>query len=90
MIANEMANVRYDKYPVSDGHMLIITHRHVSNYFEFTPEERIAMFESLEEAKLLLDKERYPDGYYSWNRRRGSGRTDRLACACSPHTPLYR
>lgn len=43
--------------------MLIIPHRHVSNYFELTPEERIAMFELLEEAKLLLDKERNPDGY---------------------------
>jgi diadenosine tetraphosphate (Ap4A) HIT family hydrolase len=63
VIANEMAHVRYDKYPVSDGHMLIIPHRHVSNYFELTPEERIAMFELLEEAKLLLDKERKPDGY---------------------------
>ena len=52
IIANEVAHVRYDKYPVSDGHMLIIPHRHVSNYFELTPEERIAMFELLEEAKL--------------------------------------
>ena len=63
VIANEKAHVRYDKYPVSDGHMLIIPHRHVSNYFELTPEERIAMFELLEEVKLLLGKGRNPDGY---------------------------
>ena len=43
--------------------MLIIPHRHVSNYFELTPEERIAMFELLEDTKLLLDKERKPDGF---------------------------
>ena len=63
VIANKLAHVRYDKYPVSEGHILIIPHRHVSSYFELTAEERIAMFELLEDAKLLLDRERKPDGY---------------------------
>jgi len=63
VIANELAHVNYDKYPVNEGHMLIIPHRHVSSYFELTAEEKIAMFELLEDAKLLLDKERKPEGY---------------------------
>lgn len=63
VLANELAHARYDKYPVSDGHILIIPHRHVSNYFDLTSEERMAMFELLDEAKVLLDKERTPDGY---------------------------
>ena len=43
--------------------MLIIPHHHVSSYFELTAEEKITMFELLEDALLLLDKERKPDGY---------------------------
>lgn len=30
----------YDKYPVSPGHTLIIPKRHVSSYFDLSPQER--------------------------------------------------
>lgn len=63
VLSNALAHARYDKYPVSDGHLLVIPNRHVSSYFDLTAEERIAMFELLDEARVLLDKDRKPDGY---------------------------
>jgi ATP adenylyltransferase len=33
-----------DNYPVSDGHYLIIPHRHVSNFFDLTGAERHEVF----------------------------------------------
>ena len=63
VITNDLAYARYDKYPVSNGHMLIIPLRHVSNFFELTEKERKAVFELVDEVKVLLDKEHKPDGY---------------------------
>jgi diadenosine tetraphosphate (Ap4A) HIT family hydrolase len=60
---NELAWARYDLYPVSPGHMLIITKRHVADFFETTPEERRAINDLLEEAKHLLERDFKPDGY---------------------------
>ena len=63
LLQNELAWAHYDKYPVSPGHLLIITRRHVQSYFDTTPKERLALNQLLEEAKKLLDKEYRPDGY---------------------------
>ena len=63
VLNNDLAYVRYDKYPVNDGHLLVIPFRHVSNYFELTSEERAAVFLLVDEAKSLLDRELNPDGY---------------------------
>jgi len=63
VISNDLAYARYDKYPVNDGHLLIIPYRHVSDYFDLTPDEKTAIFDLLEQAKQLLDNERKPGGY---------------------------
>ena len=34
ILENELAWARYDKYPVSPGHLLIITKRHVADFFD--------------------------------------------------------
>ena len=60
---NQLAWMKYDKYPVSPGHSLIITKRHIESFFDTTPEERQAINELLEEAKKLLDQQYDPDGY---------------------------
>ena len=39
---NQLAYVSYDSYPVTDLHCLIITKRHVKDYFDLTEEEIIA------------------------------------------------
>ena len=60
---NELAYAIYDKYPVSRGHILIIPKRHVSSYFDTTPEERPAMEALLDESKTLLAETHSPGGY---------------------------
>lgn len=60
---NQLAWMKYDKYPVSPGHSLIITKRHIESFFDTTPEERQAINELLEETKKLLDQQYNPDGY---------------------------
>ena len=63
ILENELAYAIYDKYPVNKGHMLFITKRHVKTYFETTFEEKIAILELIEKAKVLLDDKYSPDGY---------------------------
>lgn len=63
IIENDLAYARYDLYPVTPGHMLIITKRHVPDFFAATPEEQRALHEILEAAKSLLDRNFKPDGY---------------------------
>lgn len=53
----------YDNYPVTKGHVLIITKRHIANYFETTKEERTAIEKAIFELKATLDKTYEPDGY---------------------------
>ncbi|NLD50961.1 MAG: HIT family protein [Clostridiaceae bacterium] len=63
VLENRLAWAKYDIYPVSTGHILIISKRHIPDFFSTTPEERQAMSQLLDEAKELLDQEYHPDGY---------------------------
>ena len=54
---NEFALSFYDKYPVTKHHMLIISKRHISNYFELNTSEIGSMQELLFEQKERLIKE---------------------------------
>ena len=53
----------FDGYPVSKGHILICTSRHVPTYFDTTREEKLAIMNLIEKAKILLDEKYSPDGY---------------------------
>ncbi len=61
LFRNELAHVREDKFPVSPGHLLIIPDRHISDYFETTWEEKMAMNAMLEEARRHLDSHHRPE-----------------------------
>lgn len=63
ILENELAFARYDEFAVSKGHILIMTKRHVKDFFETTLEERQAIFELTDKAKVLIDKKFYPTGY---------------------------
>jgi diadenosine tetraphosphate (Ap4A) HIT family hydrolase len=60
---NEHAYLIYDKHPVTKGHLLVVTIRHVADLFATTATERQAMLKLVEEAKLLLDETFSPAGY---------------------------
>jgi diadenosine tetraphosphate (Ap4A) HIT family hydrolase len=63
VIENELAFAHYDSYPVNPGHCLIITRRHVAEYFQATAEEKAAIWALVDEMKTIIDKEYKPDGY---------------------------
>ncbi len=60
---NAYVYAMYDRYPVSEGHVLIIPKRHVEHYFEATKEVRHAIDDALIALKKELDKLYHPDGY---------------------------
>lgn len=62
-LQRELAFSARDSYPTSPGHTLVIPRRHVSSFFELTPEEVAACMGLLKEEKKLIDKEFNPDGY---------------------------
>ena len=63
ILETELSIVIFDAFPVSEGHTLIITKRHIESIFDATREEQIDLLANLEEAKKILDKKFSPDGY---------------------------
>ena len=53
----------FDKYPVNNGHALIIPNRHCGDYFDLTEEEQAECFRLLNEVKLILEKDFKPEGF---------------------------
>jgi superfamily II DNA or RNA helicase/diadenosine tetraphosphate (Ap4A) HIT family hydrolase len=60
---DELTMGLWDAFPVSDGHALIITKRHISSWFDTTDEEKLALNRSTEQAKLIIEKKYTPDGF---------------------------
>ena len=60
---NNLAFSARDSFAVSPGHTLIIPRRHVSSFFDLTPEEINACMELITEERKVLDEEFNPDGY---------------------------
>lgn len=53
-----------DGFPVSRGHTLIISRRHIGSFFDTSDAEKTAMLRALERSKTTLIREYSPDG---WN-----------------------
>ena len=63
ILENDLAIAFFDEFPVNPGHMLFITKRHVKTFFDTTLDEKIAIFNLVDEAKKLIDEKYHPDGY---------------------------
>jgi galactose-1-phosphate uridylyltransferase len=63
VMGNELAVALYDRFPVSPGHCLIVTRRHVASFFEASEEERAALLQLLDKVRELLLRERRPAGF---------------------------
>ena len=63
LLQNDLAVMILDTQPVSKGHSLIIPRRHVSSFFDTSPEERTALMALLDQTKKDLDREFSPDDY---------------------------
>jgi len=53
----------YDKFPVSDGHALIVPKRHCADYFELTLEEQSDCWSMVNALKQILMEKYNPDGF---------------------------
>jgi len=60
---NDLAIAIYDKFPVNEGHILIISKRHFAYFFDATVEEMMALWELISKVKKELDERFKPDGY---------------------------
>ena len=52
-----------DNFPVSPGHMLIVSNKLKGDYFQLTGEEVADLDWMITEAKQIIEKEYSPDGY---------------------------
>ena len=64
-LISELATVYsiYDKYPVSQGHALVIPKKKSANYFKMTGKEKTACWILVERVKDILTKKYNPDGF---------------------------
>lgn len=53
----------FDRFPVSEGHTLIIPKRHTANYFDLTSDEQAELWTLVNQTKQKLDSLYHPDGY---------------------------
>lgn len=60
---NDLARAFFDKFPVSEGHVLITPKRHAVTFFDATQEELAAIMELTFKVKKILDERYNPDGY---------------------------
>jgi diadenosine tetraphosphate (Ap4A) HIT family hydrolase len=63
IVESATAYAIYDKFPVNDGHSLIIAKRHCANYFELTFKEQAACMFMLNKVKEIITIKFNPDGF---------------------------
>ncbi len=61
--ANTHAVAIWDAFPVSPGHALIVSRRHLANLFDLTADEQAAIWKLLPEVKLVIDERHAPAGF---------------------------
>ncbi|HYC48599.1 MAG TPA: HIT family protein [Burkholderiales bacterium] len=63
ILKNELALVKRDRFPLTEGHTLIVPRRHVQSFFELTADEHAAMCDLIVQAKAHIEQDQKPDGY---------------------------
>jgi len=60
---SDLSRAFRDRFPVSPGHVLITTRRHLPDWFSATEEERWDLLQLADRVKASLDQTAHPDGY---------------------------
>lgn len=60
---NEHFFIIKDAFPVSPGHLLIISNEVRKDYFELTEDEKLSLSHTINSAKRIIEQEFTPDGY---------------------------
>ena len=61
--STEFFNIIYDKYPVSKGHLLVISKRHIASYFDLSNDEKHELVEIIDTLQRYLSDTYSPDGF---------------------------
>ena len=59
----ELVFISQDRYPASPGHLLIVPIRHVPHYFDCTPQEVSELWDCVNLARQIIEKDHKPDSY---------------------------
>ena len=79
---NDLCYARRDRYPVSEGHLLVIPFRHIPDFFLMTVEEKQAVLALVDECKEVIEEEFSPAGYnIGFNVGEAAGQTV-MHCHC--------
>ncbi len=52
-----------DKYPISEGHALVVPKRVVASLYDLEPEEQAAVWEAVAYVREILGERYHPDGF---------------------------
>jgi diadenosine tetraphosphate (Ap4A) HIT family hydrolase len=63
LAANDHAVAIFDAFPVSPGHALILSKRHVAELFQLSVDEQQSLWALLPDVKMTIESERSPAGY---------------------------
>ncbi len=55
-LENDYAIARFNDFPVNEGHLEVITKRHIKDWWSTPSKERITIFSLLDSAKEIIDK----------------------------------
>jgi diadenosine tetraphosphate (Ap4A) HIT family hydrolase len=76
LFKNDLFFIIADRYPVSPGHLLIISNEVRENYFHLSDEEKSQFPKMLEITKTIIESQYKPDGYnIGMNCREAAGQT---------------
>ena len=79
---NALCYARWDRFPVSKGHLLLMPFRHTPDYFTLTDEEKLAMTDLIEECRKIIEENFQPAGYnIGYNIGAAAGQTV-MHCHC--------
>jgi diadenosine tetraphosphate (Ap4A) HIT family hydrolase len=60
---NALCYARWDRFPVTRGHLLLIPFRHTPDYFSLTQEEKVAMIDLIDQCRTVIEDNFRPSGY---------------------------
>lgn len=63
ILQNGKAFAIFDKFPVNEGHLLVIPKRHFADYFDAQEDEILAINSLLHQGRKLLKDKFQPDGF---------------------------
>ena len=60
---DQIGVVRWDAYPVTQGHTLVVPRQHVASLYELPQETQISLWQLVSEARRRLQDKFSPDGF---------------------------